>query len=256
MRKRNRRELIQAFGVAGALALLRCGGAETDASSSDSSGSDAGTSATDAGTVDCVLDPSTTKGPYWVDEKLERPDIRTDTNGKASPNPRPGLPLALKITVYEYSTSGCAPLSGAQVDIWHCDASGIYSDVSGVTAGQNFLRGYQVAGSDGLVDFTTIYPGWYSGRAVHIHVKVRLFDASNNTTTEATTQLFFDDSVTDAVYASVSPYSSRSARDTRNAADNIYGGQTVLLVSLQGDTASGYNASIALGVRKGTVFSG
>jgi len=174
-------------------------------------------SATDAGTSSaCVLDPNLTKGPYWVDERLDRSDV----------------------------------------DIWHCDASGIYSDVQGVTAGQNFLRGYQVTDANGLATFTTIYPGWYSGRAVHIHVKVRLFDASNNTTTEATTQVFFDDALTDAVYAGVSPYSTRSSRDTRNAADNIYANQTVLLLALQGDTTSGYSGSISLGVQVGQVSAG
>ena len=147
-------------------------------------------------------------------------------------------------------------LQGAQVDIWHCDASGIYSDVQGSTAGQNFLRGYQVTDASGVARFTTIYPGWYSGRAVHIHVKVRLFDASNNTTTEATTQVFFDDTITDTVYKNVSPYSGRSTRDTRNSADNIYGNQTVLLLSLSGDTASGFTGTIPLGVRVGQINSG
>src|SRR5205823_5956147 len=140
--------------------------------------------------------------------------------------------------------------------IWHCDAGGTYSDVAGVSAGQTFLRGYQVTGADGVVKFTTIYPGWYSGRAVHIHVKVRMFDASNNVTTEATTQVFFDDPITDGVYANVAPYNSRSSRDTRNPADNIYSDQTVLLLNLTGNTSTGYSGSIALGVKKGTIFSG
>ena len=87
-------------------------------------------------------------------------------------------------------------------------------------------------------------------------VKVRLFDASNNTTTEATTQVFFDDTITDTVYKNVSPYSGRSTRDTRNSADNIYGNQTVLLLSLSGDTASGFTGTIPLGVRVGQVNAG
>ena len=221
------------------IALLRCAG-----SGSQETGTDAGMDAgTDAGTVDCVLDPSLTKGPYWVDEHLNRSDIRAD---------RVGLPLALQFTVYDLSSGACAAFEGAQVDIWHCDAGGTYSDVAGVSAGQTFLRGYQVTGADGVVKFTTIYPGWYSGRAVHIHVKVRMFDASNNVTTEATTQVFFDDPITDGVYANVAPYNSRSSRDTRNPADNIYSGQTVLLLNLTGNTSTGYSGSIALGVKKGT----
>jgi protocatechuate 3,4-dioxygenase beta subunit len=143
------------------------------------------------------------------------------------------------------------------LDIWHCDASGLYSDVqANNTVGQNFLRGYQVTDANGLAKLTTIYPGWYSGRTVHIHVKVRLFDAANDTTTEATTQVFFDDSITDAVYAAVSPYDTRGARDTRNSADNIYANQSVLLLGLTGDTTSGYSGSISLGVQVGQINGG
>jgi protocatechuate 3,4-dioxygenase beta subunit len=241
----------------GAVILSRCGGADLVASGTASDGG-TGTSGTSDGgaSADCVLDPTTTKGPYWVDERLNRSDIRSDTNGIASPNPRPGLPLTLELAVSAYASGACTALQGAQVDIWHCDASGIYSDVQGSTAGENFLRGYQVTDASGVARFTTIYPGWYSGRTVHIHVKVRLFDASNNTTTEATTQVFFDDAITDAVYKSVSPYSTRPARDTRNSADNIYGNQTVLLLNLSGDTASGFTGTIPLGVRIGQVNAG
>jgi protocatechuate 3,4-dioxygenase beta subunit len=110
--------------------------------------------------------------------------------------------------------------------------------------------------ASGRATFTTIYPGWYSGRAVHIHVKVRIFDSSRNSTTEATTQVFFDDSITDAVYAANTPYDTRGARDTRNAADNIYNDQTALLLSLSGSASSGYTGVILLGVRVGSVIAG
>jgi protocatechuate 3,4-dioxygenase beta subunit len=258
-----RREALSVLGAAGALLLLCCGEdaalASPDAGSA-SSGTDGGRGGTDGGTASCVLDPNLTKGPYWIDERLNRSDIRSDSNGLASPNPRPGLPLSLQFAVYAYDSGSCTPISGAQVDIWHCDGSGLYSDVSNTggvsTVGQNFLRGYQVTDVNGIVTFTTIYPGWYSGRAVHIHVKVRLFDASSNTTTEATTQVFFDDSVSDAVFANNAPYDLRGARDTRNASDNIYSGQSQLLLALRGSPTTGYAGTATLGVRVGTVSAG
>src|SRR5256885_5362935 len=180
MSTKGRREVLKALSALGTLAVFRCGG----------------TAAADGGAVSngaCVLDPTLTRGPFWVDERLSRSDIRSDTNGRASPNPRPGVPLALRFAVSSFGASTCAPLAGALVDIWHCDAAGIYSDVQGTSAGQNFLRGYQTTDASGVASFATIYPGWYTGRAVHIHVKVRLVDPAQKGTTEATTQIFFDD---------------------------------------------------------------
>jgi len=258
-----RREAIGVLGAAGIALFLGCG-EETVLASTDGgsglTGTDGGPGATDGGPSSCILDPNLTKGPYWIDERLDRSDIRSDTHGLASPDPRPGLPLALQFAVHAYSAGGCTPLPGAQVDIWHCDGSGLYSDVANLggtsTLGQNFLRGYQVTDLNGIVGFTTIYPGWYSGRAVHIHVKVRLFDASSNTTTEATTQVFFDDSVSDAVFAANAPYDTRGARDTRNAADGIYAGRSQLLLSLQGTATAGYAGTATLGIQVGTVSAG
>ncbi len=204
-----------------------------------------------------MLDPTLTKGPFWVDEKLERSDITMDTNDGAKPNPRPGLPLSLRFTVFAYAAGTCSLLQGAQVDVWHCDAGGIYSDTPSLgTGGQNFLRGYQKTDAGGVTKFTTIYPGWYAGRCVHIHVKVRTFDAASNTTTEATTQVFFDDSVTSSVCRNASPYSQRGVPDTPNAADAFYGHHAELLLTVRGDATSGYAASIGLGVQVGAVQAG
>jgi hypothetical protein len=122
--------------------------------------------------------------------------------------------------------------------------------VSGMDAGASGDAGV-TSGACVLDPTTTKGPYWVDERLNRSE-----FDTGNNTTTEATTQVFFDDSITDAVYRSVSPYSSRSARDTRNAADNIYGNQTVLLLNLSGDTASGFSGTIPLGVAVGQVNSG
>jgi protocatechuate 3,4-dioxygenase beta subunit len=162
--------------------------------------------------------PSMTEGPFFVDEKLNRSDIRTDpTNGVVSA----GLPLYLGVTVSRIDDGAITPLTGAFVDIWHADAAGKYSDeAANSTSGRKFLRGYQVTGAHGAAKFLTVYPGWYSGRAVHIHCKVRLYSGSRTTYTHDT-QFFFDESVTDTVYK-LSPYNSRGTRDTPNARDGIY----------------------------------
>ena len=142
----------------------------------------------------CVLAPEMTEGPFYLDINKVRSDI---TEG------RPGAPLGLALTVVDAST--CAPVSGAAVDIWHTDASGDYSGVNGNSG--TFMRGTQVSGSDGVVTFKTLYPGWYTGRAVHIHVKVH---AGGNVV--HTGQLFFPDAFTSSVYKR-SPYSSRPGPD-------------------------------------------
>lgn len=165
-----------------------------------------------------VATPSLTEGPYFVDEKLERADIRVDpTDGSA----QAGLLLLLGFNVSRMDNGALSPLTGAYVDVWHCNALGLYSDEqANGTAGKKFLRGYQVTDANGSVQFTTIYPGWYSGRTVHIHVKVRMY-AGNQKSYEFTTQVFFDDSMTDTVFAQA-PYNTRGARNTRNSNDGIY----------------------------------
>ncbi|HEY4649357.1 MAG TPA: intradiol ring-cleavage dioxygenase [Gemmatimonadales bacterium] len=180
----------------------------------------------------CLVRPELTEGPYYVDEELNRSDIRSDPSSGAVQD---GALLALTFNVSSAGSNVCTPLANAVVDVWHCNAVGVYSDVSDHgfrTAGQKFLRGYQVTGSDGVARFTTIYPGWYQGRAVHIHFKVRS-SGSSSSAYEFTSQLFFDDSLTDQVHAQ-QPYASNGQRDLRNAQDGIYqqgGSQLVLNVS-------------------------
>jgi protocatechuate 3,4-dioxygenase beta subunit len=186
----------------------------------------------------CVVRPELTEGPYYVDEELNRSDLRSDPSDGST---RAGALLALTFNVSRASNSACEPLAGAIVDVWHCDADGVYSDVAdGRTIGKKFLRGYQVTDNDGVAQFTTIYPGWYRGRTVHIHFKVRS-SSSSTSAYEFTSQLFFDDGLTDQVFAA-EPYAARGERDTRNADDGIYrqgGSQLVLNVT---ETAQGHAA--------------
>jgi protocatechuate 3,4-dioxygenase beta subunit len=184
----------------------------------------------------CAVTPSETEGPYWVDELLHRSDVRVDPSDGSV---RPGVPLQLTINVVR-ADDDCSPAPGVQVDIWHCDASGLYSDeAANGTVGHKFLRGYQVTDANGSVVFSTIYPGWYSGRTIHIHVRIRTFDGSQ-ITYDFTSQLFFDDAISDAVL-SQPPYDTRGTRNTTNANDTIYRAATLMAVTSDGD--GGYSGS-------------
>lgn len=167
-----------------------------------------------------VLTPQETEGPYFVEEHLNRSDIRVDPTDRSV---QAGHALKLDINVSQVHNGTLTAVKGAHVDIWHCNALGYYSDVAQQrTTGKKFLRGSQASDKDGNVSFTTIYPGWYYGRTVHIHAKVRLFSGAR-TTYEFTTQFFFDDRLSDKIY-SQAPYNQRGARDVRNIDDGIYGG--------------------------------
>src|SRR5687768_8509359 len=151
----SRREAAKLLGSAGAAWFAAGLGVPAPAMAAQTSG--------------CVVRPQQTEGPFFVDESLERSDIRSDP---ASGRAVKGTPLALAFLVSRFSKGKCEPLSGAQVDLWHCDAEGAYSDVEDAV-GQKFLRGHQLTDPRGQARFVTIYPGWYSGRAVHIHFKIR-----------------------------------------------------------------------------------
>lgn len=181
--------------------------------------------------IACVARPAMTEGPYFVDEMLNRSDIRVDSADGAVSD---GALLTVAFRVQQIDGNGCVPLSGVQVDIWHCDAEGVYSstrDPGFNTTGHDFLRGFQMTDDSGLATFTTIYPGWYSGRTVHIHYKIRT-DPAANAGYEFTSQLFFDDTLTDQVFANP-PYLAKGVRNTRNSNDGIFrgGDQTVLALN-------------------------
>lgn len=165
-----------------------------------------------------------TEGPYFVDELLNRSDIRLDpTDGST----QTGLLLLLSVTVstLDTTTGVTRPLPGAMVDIWHCNAQGLYSDVSANnTVGRKFLRGYQLANAQGRVQFRSIYPGWYSGRSPHIHCKVRQ-NTGTASALELTTQFFFDEQLTQQIYADTNlPYWTHGQPDQPHSTDQVYQG--------------------------------
>jgi protocatechuate 3,4-dioxygenase beta subunit len=211
-----RRTVLKAGAAAVGLSIVGTGGVVRAQSSPEAS------------PITCVLTSEMTEGPYYVEDMLVRQDI---TEGKA------GLPLRLQIRVADTVT--CEALENAAVDVWHCDAEGYYSGISGENPGggvpatgdenldTTFLRGIQLTDADGVAEFETIYPGWYTGRTVHIHMKVHV-DGETDDTYEGghvshTGQLFFDDAISDEVFAT-DAYSSRpNDQRLRNDGDNILG---------------------------------
>jgi protocatechuate 3,4-dioxygenase beta subunit len=320
----SRRQLLSGAGGVGAMAFLAACGSKssttsptttaspvtTGAASAPTSAASASGSATVGSTATAatttpstaatatpgaaVLAAEITEGPYWLDLNLVRSDIRED---------RPGAPLTMKLAVVDVATG--KPIEGANVDIWHCDADGIYSGFTGASAAANpgggqagtqptgggnppsgtpadgqaggpppgapaggqaggpppggrggpgggaqkaddktFLRGIQPTDKTGVAMFTSVYPGWYNGRTVHIHVKVNVGGKTIHTG-----QLFFDDTYTDAVFQDNAPYNARSARQMRNASDGIFngGGAGSIFVITKDD--KGYAGSMTMGVK-------
>ena len=222
-----RRVLAWAGGVGLAALLPGCAG---DDGASGTTAAVASTAATPS-SPDCVLTPELTEGPYYLDLDRVRSDI---TEGKD------GLPFDLRVLVVD--ADACEPIKDAAVDIWHCDAGGAYSGVEGDSG--TFLRGIQMTDADGVAQFRTIFPGWYQGRAVHIHVKVHLGGAET-----LTGQLFFDDATLDAVYSG-DAYSGRGDADTSNESDGIFAqseGATIVAVDVGEDSCSG---AVTLGVQR------
>jgi protocatechuate 3,4-dioxygenase beta subunit len=191
----------------------------------------AGPAAVASGAVACVLTPEQTQGPYYIAGEKYRRDI---TEG------RPGAPLFLRLRVVDAST--CKPIKGAAVDIWHADAAGVYSGFGAGAKSRTFMRGIQRTDANGLARFRTVYPGWYRGRTVHIHVKVHV--AGN---VVHTGQLYFPDSLTDRIFRR-KPYSRRAHRTTRNASDFVFaqGGRRSLLGLRK--SGGGYVGAITMGV--------
>lgn len=184
----------------------------------------------------CAVTPSETEGPFptKVPANFVRQDIRDD---------RTGVPMTMNITIKNANAS-CAVLAGALVDVWHCDKDGYYSEYggSGMQSANytkvDFLRGRQTTDANGLVSFTTVFPGWYSGRAPHVHVHI--YSASGKSL--LVTQIAFPYDVTNTVYTTAQAQGyTKGAQDTRNERDNVFSdGVTNELATLSGSVSSGY----------------
>ncbi|HEU0090891.1 MAG TPA: intradiol ring-cleavage dioxygenase [Vicinamibacteria bacterium] len=234
MKKVSRRDALGLLGLGGAALSLGCG-----SDSSTTPTATAGTTTTGGSTASgaCAVTPTETLGPYPSLTNFVRSDIR---EGKS------GLPLALTITIVNTNNS-CSPVANAAVDIWQCDAQGNYSEYSqpGYNGtGQTFLRGIQTTDAGGRVTFTTVFPGWYRGRATHIHVEVKV----NNSVVKVT-QIAFEETVIAAVYAT-GVYAAKGRNPTSNASDMVFAdslsSETATITG--GDATSGYSAAFTVGV--------
>ncbi|MGX9886735.1 intradiol ring-cleavage dioxygenase [Streptomyces sp. NPDC002276] len=258
-----RRALAVTGGTVAAGGLVAAGFQSASADTTDTTDTTASATATSTSSECMTLMTSVTEGPYYLDGALVRKDI---TEGKA------GVPLTLRLTVVD-ATDGCTPVKGAAVEIWHCDAWGYYSGYTTANPGGSapaeseegdsandltYLRGYQVANANGVVKFETIFPGWYTPRTCHIHVKVHTGGEKEDGTYEGgkvnyTGQLFFADDIAEEIFT-LDPYAKHTGSYTVLADDMVYdgGGATSGLLTLKAvhkkDPSKGYKGSLTLGV--------
>ena len=246
LKKLHRRHLLAALGAGVSAAAVAACGSTTSPTAASTTASTTTTTTPPTGTANatCVVSPTETRGPYpdtvgmINNASFFRRDI---TEGK------PGIPLTLTLTVVNVN-SACAAVSGLQVEIWQCDATGNYSEYSqpGFNGtGQTFLRGVQTTDANGQVTFSTIYPGWYQGRATHIHV-----DVYRSGAIVKSTQIAFPETVSSAVYSSGVYAAHGQNTQTTNANDNVFSdGVTNELATVTGSTASGYTAMLNVGIQ-------
>ncbi|MDL5206334.1 intradiol ring-cleavage dioxygenase [Streptomyces sp. ALI-76-A] len=258
-----RRALAVTGGTVAAGGIAIAGYQSAFADTATTAEASASASAASTGGTCMQLMSSVTEGPYYLDGALVRKDI---TEGKS------GVPLTLRLTVVD-ATDGCTPVPGAAVEIWHCDAWGYYSGYTtanpggsapaesedGSTANDStYLRGYQVANANGVVKFETIFPGWYTPRTCHIHLKVHTGGQKEDGTYEGgkvnyTGQLFFADDIAEEIFT-LEPYAKHSGTYTTLDDDMVYdgGGASSGLLTLKAvhknAPSKGYKGSLTLGV--------
>ena len=231
---RERREAILLLSAAGAAFALGCGGSSPTSPTATSSSGTGTTTTGGTGTTNasCSVTPSETVGPYPSLQDLIRSDIRED---------REGTPMQLTISVVNAS-AGCAPLSNVAVEIWQCDVAGNYSQYGSQTA-RTYLRGIQTTNSAGEVTFTTLYPGWYQGRATHIHVEVASAGRSLKVT-----QMAFPEDIS-AIVHTQGVYASRGVNRTTNLGDGIFADSLASeMATVAGSPATGMTATFRVGV--------
>jgi protocatechuate 3,4-dioxygenase beta subunit len=230
-RRLTRRRALGALGAAaGAVTAAACGDSPTSPSSTTTT-STTTTTTTSSNSV-CAVTPSETAGPYPSRADFIRSDIREDRQGTA---------LTLTLTVVN-ANSSCAAVANADVEIWHCDVAGDYSQYGSQTA-RTFLRGIQTTNAAGQVAFTTIYPGWYQGRATHIHAEVTVGGRSVKVT-----QIAFPENVNNTVHSS-GVYAARGTNPTANLSDGIFADSLAAeLVTPAGSPSGGYTAAFQIAV--------
>lgn len=220
-----RRDVVAGIGLAALAPLLACAREKAAAAP--------GRGRLIAGDT-CPLTPRQTEGPFYFDPRLVRRDIKEG---------RPGVPLRLRLQVV--GAADCAPHERARVDVWHCDSAGAYSGYDQErTAGETWLRGTQLADAEGVVAFETLYPGWYAGRATHIHCKAWTPDGR-----EIASQIYFPDDLSDRIYAE-GPYAGRGGRRQRNGDDGLFrdAGEAVPIARMV-RSAAGYDGAVVLSLR-------
>ena len=235
--KLTRREAFGMLGAVGATVAAACGGVTpTSPSAATTPGTTMTPTPPTTGAAACAVSPSETQGPYPSVTRFMRSDIR---EGSA------GIPLVLVFTVVNVNNT-CSPVANANVEIWQCDAAGHYSEYSqGGYDGraQTFLRGTQTTDSAGRVTFTTVYPGWYQGRATHIHIEVTV-----NGRSVKVTQIAFPEAINAQVYRT-GVYASRGNNPTSNASDMVFSDSlSQELAVMSGDAASGFTGTYSVGV--------
>jgi protocatechuate 3,4-dioxygenase beta subunit len=248
MERKNFLRTFALMAAAGPMIIDSCK-KETVTKDSSTTTSTTSTSTTSSTSASCIVTATETEGPYpYVGGELTNPLERSDvTDGQT------GVPLTLNFVIVNANDS-CNVVTNARVDIWHCNKDGYYSGYANQQGtlgtksyvGETWLRGYQLSDSSGVVKFSTIYPGWYGGRATHVHIEVYV-----NNVMKKTTQIAFSETINNTVYAS-SLYSSHGVNPISNEADSVFGDSLTDLanetISLTGSVSEGYSGTYTIGL--------